>query len=607
MNSVDIINNVPNAKTSYSADGRKVTFTVTCNDGFVFDGDVTGFCIETGDLFEEETEITFVKSSDSLYVGNVTLTYDDATATIKGATKESTTPSKSITNKVNNTSYESSYSDGKYIITLTCDDGFVFSDDIICGWTDNTTGESGTAYMTLDEGKTTGAVEITTNEYSDIIINGETIPYVQPTTVTNNVDGADMTHSVVGTSVTGRLTAKDTRFVFIGCYARYSETTIEITPKTPTDNYVKFAFDVPLGSEVTINGECRGVCKTTDNTTGCTVSGLNPYYIEDNEINVTLNADTGTSFLASVPPTFSFNSPSIIDSDSGDFVVSEDRKTATLTYKLPNDADVVSLSSFIISGYTLPDKTVTGYGSVNVYKVTDTALESFADVRFKYVTGKDTSLTPDGDLGDYVVKLHKIFAPITDTTATTIKCGNNDTGISCDSINSPTLTIDCGECEIPKRYGSTTDYLGDINVFVPFAGMIKLDTDNVGRKLRLVYELDVVTGQGVFTIFSDDVPITKREVSIKRDILYLTSNTQQVTTIGSETLDSTYLMGLTPYVIHKYYDSIDIPFNTQTTYKRISECSGYTEIEVTDFTLHETVTKEEKDMIISQLRNGIII
>lgn len=607
MNSIEIENGITNADVTYSYDGRNVTFVVTAKEGYIFDAAVTGNCIETGDMFEDETEISFVKTSDKIYTGNVTLTYDDATARISGTTKEDTTPSKSITNKVNNTSIESSYTDGKYQITLTTESGYVFEDDIICVWTDNVSGITDNIVLTINDDKTIGYCELETSEYSDIVLNGETIPYTPQTKLTNNIANTTLSSSIVGTSISGYLKATDDRFVFIDCFAKYEETTISLTPKTETDNYIKFVFEAPKGSDIILSGECRGVCKTNNKTTGCTTTGLQSFYIEGDTIEITLLADADTEFLANVPPTYEFNSPSTIDSETGNFVVSDDKKTATLSFTLSVDADVVTFSTFTISGYTIPSKTITGYGSVNVYKVTDDQLESFADVRFKYVDGKDKTLTPDGDLGDYIVRLHKVFVDVTDTTTTTIKCGNNDTGIESASINYPTITLDCGECDIPSPNGNVTDYISTINVFVPFVGFVKIDSDNSGKTLRLVYEIDVVNGYGVYTLYADDIPIAKANVCLKRDVLYRTSNMNQTFNVGSLGSDSTSLMGLTPYVIYKYFNEVKLPYHKTREEKSVSDCSGYIEMDITDINISQEITKNEVDMIISQFRTGVII
>lgn len=603
---VNIKNEIANATITYTVEDDVITFTATCNDGYIFKS-VKGSYIETGDELSDPETITFDKISDTVYEGIAMPLFDNVTATFTGETEKSSTPSKSITNNVNNTTYESTYVSNTYEITLTADTGYVFTDDIICGWTDNVTGETGTAYFTIDADNKTAYIEVTTGEYSDIIINGETIPYEPSTSITNNITNATLsTQHIVGTTVSGILKADDDSYVFIDCFAKFGDTTISLTPTETTDNYIRFVFEAPKGSAITLNGTCRGVCKTVNNTTGCTSVGLQQFYIEGDVVNIVLKADDNTTFLANVPPKFEFDSPQPIYGDTGVFTVSEDKKTATLEYTLNESKEVVSGATFYISGYTLPDTTITGYGSVNVYKVTDEQLEDFANVRFKYISGKDKTLTPDGDFGNYITSLHKIFVPVTDTTSTTIKCGNNDTGIISESINTPTITFDCGECALPSPNGNVTDYICTINVFIPFVGFVKINGEHSGDVLRLVYNIDVVLGNGTYTLFANDVPILKNAVDMKMNVLYRTSNNYPTNTTAQGD-NATYLMGLTPYVIYKYYNEVKLPYHTTRKYDNVSNYSGYISADISDFSMSEEVTKTEIDLLLTQLKSGIVI
>ena len=66
--------------------------------------------------------------------------------------------------------------------------------------------------------------------------------------------------------------------------------------------------------------------------------------------------------------------------------------------------------------------------------------------------------------------------------------------------------VECGTLDVNEYYGSALDYnpYTKISCFLPFIGMVELDTDEVmGKTLRITYRIDVVSGACTASIIAD--------------------------------------------------------------------------------------------------------
>lgn len=78
-----------------------------------------------------------------------------------------------------------------------------------------------------------------------------------------------------------------------------------------------------------------------------------------------------------------------------------------------------------------------------------------------------------------------------------IVIGNKDTGIPSPYTQSEWVRVNCGEINISEYFGNFCDYAPhtDLDIFLPFIGFQKLETDDfVGGKIKLYYHVNVFTG-----------------------------------------------------------------------------------------------------------------
>ena len=604
-------NNIPHTTVEYEYDpfGSAFNVTVTCETGYTIKGTPT--MTVGGDAFSE-VELTVADNKQSA-TGSIESATEDTSIELQGETESGSTPvepvepvTPTVENKIPNTDYEAVYNalDRKYSVTVTCKTGYRFIGIPTVSITGDAFSEPVSLTVSSDRLTATGEIEVY-SESDGLTIDGETetIPVVSDVTVTNNITGTTETHTYADGTVSIRVMCADTRKRYVGCKASYGDVSVDF-PVTDSNNITVTLENVPTGANITLTGECRYVASVeTTYLTGCTITGIKPWYVENETVSATLTANEGTYFKT--VPQMQFESGSLIDSHNYDFTVSEDRKTATISQKLEFPKESVETATISFVGSTVPEKTVTGYGSINVYSVNDSILNKFSKARFQSATG-EVSLAYDTDLGDYVNKLHKVFCDVGEVTETTIKCGNYDTLIKAESINEPVVTVDFGNVTLPVNNSDSSDFNATVKVFVPFKGFVAVDADFIGKTLNLKYDVDLVTGDGCYKISVGDVIISQDVVKVSSDVIYKTSKNMNLSTIGSSGFSTDYLKGLKPFVVMKYYEPLQDRYNNDNSVKVLSDVTGFAKFK--DITLPTIdCLNSEYNEIVSLLSKGVIL
>ena len=602
-------NNIPHTTVEYEYDpfGSAFNVTVTCETGYTIKGTPTMNI--NGDMLSE-VELTVADNKQSA-TGTIESETEDVTINIQGETESGSTPVEPVTPTVENnipqTDYEAVYNalDRKYSVTVTCKTGYRFVGIPTVSITGDAFSEPVSLTVSSDRLTATGEIEVY-SESDGLTLDGETetIPVVSDVTVTNNITGTTETHTFANGTVSIRVICADTRKRYVGCKASYGDVSVDF-PVTDSNEITVTLENVPTGANITLTGECRYVASVeTDHLTGCTITGIKPWYVENETVTATLTANKGTYF--NTVPQMQYNGGGgFIDTEIYDFTVSEDKKTATISQKLAFSKESVELATISFIGSTVPEKAVTGYGSINVYSVNDSILNQFSKARFQSSTG-EVSLAYDTDLGDYVNKLHKVFCDVGDVTETTIKCGNYDTLIKAESINEPVVTVDFGNVTLPANNSDSSDFNATVKVFVPFKGFVAVDADFIGKTLNLKYDVDLVTGDGCYKISVGDVIISQDVVKVSSDVIYKTSKNMNLATIGSSGFSTDYLKGLKPFVVMKYYEPLQDRYNNDNSVKVLSDVTGFAKFK--DITLPTIdCLNSEYNEIVSLLSKGVIL
>lgn len=603
-------NSIPHTTVEYEYDpfGSAFNVTVTCETGYTIVGTPT--MTVGGDAFSE-VELTVADNKQSA-TGSIESETEDTSIELQGETESGSTPVEPVTPTVENnipqTDYEAvfdtSTSNYKAVVTVTCKTGYQLVGAPTVSIIGDAFSEPVPLTVSSDKLTATGEIEIySVNNSLQLDGNTEPISVVSDVTVTNNITGTTESHTFANGTVSIRLVCADTRKRYVGCKASYGDVSVDF-PVTDSNDITVTLENVPTGTNITLTGECRYVASVnTENLTGCTITGIKPWYVENETVSATLTADEGTYFKT--VPQMQYEGVGTIDTETYDFTVSENRKTATISQNITFSRESVELATISFIGSTVPDKVVTGYGSINVYSVNDSILNKFSEERFRSATG-EVSLAYDTDLGDYVNKLHKVFCDVGDVTETTIKCGNYDTLIKAESINNPVVTIDFGNVTLPANNSDSSDFNATVKVFVPFKGFVAVDADFIGKNLNLKYDIDLVTGDGCYKLSIGDVIISQDVVKVSSDVIYRTSKNMNLSTIGSDNYSTDYLKGLKPFVVMKYYEPLQDRYNNDNSVKVLSAVTGFAKFK--DITLPNIdCLNSEYNEIVSLLSKGVIL
>lgn len=601
-------NYIPHTTVEYEYDpfGSAFNVTVNCETGYTIVGTPT--MTVGGDAFSE-VELTVADNKQSA-TGTIESETEDTYIELQGETESGSTPVEPVTptveNNIPNTDYEAVFDEAtsKYTVTVTCKTGYQFVGTPTVSITGDFFSEPVSLAVSSNKLTATGEIEVySSSDGLTLDGNTEVIPGVSDVTVTNNITGTTESHTYADGTVSIHLTCADTNKRYVGCKASYGDVSVDF-PVTDSSNITVTLENVPTGANITLTGECRDVASVnTDYLTGCSITGIKPWYVENETVTATVKANDGTYFKT--VPQMQYVSGYTIDNDLYDFTVSADRKTATISQKLAFSKESIELATISFVGSTVPEKVVTGYGSINVYSVNDSILNQFSEARFQSSTG-EVSLAYDTDLGDYVNKLHKVFCDVGEVTETTIKCGNYDTLIIAESINEPVVTVDFGNVTLPVNNSDSSDFNATVKVFVPFKGFVAVDADFIGKTLNLKYDVDLVTGDGCYKISVGDVIISQDVVKVSSDVIYKTSKNMNLATIGSSGFSTDYLKGLKPFVVMKYYEPLQDRYNNDNSVKVLSDVTGFAKFK--DITLPTIdCLNSEYNEIVSLLSKGVIL
>lgn len=414
-----------------------------------------------------------------------------------------------------------------------------------------------TLTLNVDETVATGSAD--QPEFTrGFTFSGETVSTGTPElTVNNGIANTTETHVYDGETATLTVSGKYPRYRFISPKVTYTdklgtEKTAEMTVEVQQYGSVATAIltDVDPSKPVNISGQYVNVVHVDAGLSNCqSVEVLPDYYLQGSHVEITLQANENTKFQ---------DTPNLSHQDAvgryvgKDFTVSADKKTATISYDLPTDYEISSVS---IHAEAVPVEVIGGnFGAINVYIVTLENLRDFAKKRFfrDMSSGGATSYELI-DLGKYVNRIKRIYTPIASSSTDVLRCGNYNTEIQVLQPATDKITLDFGNVEIPAPNGDVTDYESEIKLFIPFTGFVTLPNDYAGEQINLQIDINVVTGDGVARLQHNGVLFQVVEVRPNNDVLYRTST--DLTLVGSDDWNETLYYGIEPFIYCKWFTS----------------------------------------------------
>lgn len=629
---LNVTNNVAHTTYKTKTSGSNTTITLTCDDGFTFDGVPTvTYGGDPDDPFAESTTADMTVSGNVATFSLATASYGGS-ATLSGNTKAVAPPVQpvSVTNNVAHTTYQKEVQGDNTVITLTCDSGYTFDgtptvtygadpeDPFSEGTTANMTVSGNVATFTLATASYGGFAKLDGN-------TKEVIPEpVEPTepTVTNNVPGSTESHTVDGHSVTVNLSSNKV-MLNVSCAYVGTDGSSKNVPVTvnvvvndikDTDNVTSNASvvlpDVDFNSPVVISGESKKAIRIDYTLTGCTPVAQPTYCFVGEPLTITLNADSGNQFdepdKCKLTGYSQFATPYIVP-----MTISQDKLSATGTITPTVGTADRDDWYIIVDGVANPQSTPTKkYGFINAYVLNEKNLEDFATARFVPYTGDVGGTKEDPisyDLGDYVNRVKRFFFQVDKGSSSKLMCGNFMVDTTVYNLASDSKVLSFGSVEIPNVTQSTADYDTELNLFVPFIGLESLPVDLIGCTVGLELRVNLLGGGGVYVMTCDDRIVWTKEVEPCSDVLFRTQK-QQIQVVGGSKFDSTYLMGLTPYIVLQKKTITSTGVETASSrLTKVRDVSGFTKMVNVKFADTTNMLSDDVNTIINILRNGFTL
>lgn len=607
-----VTNNVPNSTDSSAWQGDEGYgdywyLKLNANSGYKFDGDITAAYTDTSG--QPQTLVLTPQDSRNLEVWAYVYNTDANTAfVITGNTRLDN--ELEVTNEIPNTA-ATGVKSGRWSgsVNVTANEGFKITSAKIA-FTDGY-GDPASEDMTISEdGKTASWSNDDFETDSGVTLTGETSSEGTPEiTVVNNITNTlQETHTYDGDVATITVESQHYQnYRFIDPKATYQSTdgeqkTVDMEVEVLSDHSLAKVTitDLDPTRPVTLTGKFTKVISIETNLSNCYADPPLPEFLQYGEtLNVTLKANENTAFDTeqSTPNFFYYDENG--NPVSKDLTVSGDKKTATGSIVIQDGwADL----SVIAQAYPVA---VVGqqYGAINVYLVTLDELAEFSKKRFFKQTD---SYTENIDLGAYVNRIRRIYTNIGASSTDVIRCGNYNTGVSCHQPAQDKITLDFGTAVVPAHNEDNTDYESEIQIFLPFAGFVTLNTDYAGKTIALQYVINVVTGNGVALLSCNGVIFQVEETEPSSEIIYLSPSTQ-VKTVGGDDWNEMLYYGLEPYIYCKWYESASEGRNTDRQTGILGDFRGFNVFDdVTPIHTAEMLA-EEQEMIYTALSDGVYI
>jgi hypothetical protein len=602
-----ITNQIPHTTFTYTESVGAYNIVSTADTGFLFDTTTTPrarFDDDFGGGSVRGKVSTDLKTCKFNGVSGTNIRLTGATKVDPDAPAEPT-----ITNNIVNTTYTYSVSGDVHTIVVTADTGYQFNTAPTCAYTDSFGGTStANGVISTDKSKATFTIDDAAKN-STFTLNGEVAESTPTITITNNIDGTNATYTY--DNGTFNLTLKGTQsgYVIQATNVTYTDTggtshTDNMTIQS-SDTATIAITNVDTSVSVVINGTYIKAIPVKNTLYNCTAENIPTYYTPTDKVNVTIHANEGSTFKADQDPPVLHYTDEFGGVEKKLFTLSEDGKQGSITLDIATECPKTEYIEFRGGAQVEVQPSIKNYGSINVYVVTLDNLDAFSKKR--YFTESGTFITYEQDLSEYVNRIKRIYTHIPTKGTDRIKCGNYDTEINAELPEKDIITLDFGGITIPRKDNTTLDKDMLIEVFLPFVGIVNLSSDYVGKSVKLVYDINVISGDGVCKLLdSNDLPIQLHNVQPNTDILYTTYDTS---VIGSDRWDAQNLYGLEPFIRLNYFTN-EYSDTRGNDYKKVvlSQCAkGFYKFDEIVNNGIDNVPKSEYNEIVNLLQSGVFI
>lgn len=288
-----------------------------------------------------------------------------------------------------------------------------------------------------------------------------------------------------------------------------------------------------------------------------------------------------------------------------DLVKNLEKTTLTIdTTKITGLSDITLNDNYIA---TLPVETIGGF--CNLYKVTEKELSQLSKVRFQKDKTSDTVV----DYGSSITQLYilplNIPAEIIGDKSNII-LGSFDSQVESTLLNNYTVDYDMGSINVPAKYNNAYDFINTTcTLRVPFFNAVALDPENViGHTISIKFTLDLYSGNVTMNVMSDFTGgiIYSATANIVTQIPFIQKQNNSVVNQLSNVFKYVISTPVIEVVRNIPYQADNSTFGRETVQvAKLNTVHGYCEVD--NVNLVTLATNDEKDAIISLLKEGVFI
>lgn len=238
-----------------------------------------------------------------------------------------------------------------------------------------------------------------------------------------------------------------------------------------------------------------------------------------------------------------------------------------------------------------------------IYHPTIDDVKSLADE--KYVSGMENV-----PIRNYIYNLYTLPFDVSelDGEKQNVKLGGGTLNTESTILTQSILKVLVAEIPVPAKYNNAYDYIKTTcTLYLPFIDSIELDVERViSKTITVEYIIDLYEGVATCNVYSEGELLISKLNEIGRKVPFY-----QKTEVSSETpqigkvLNNSVKIPFIEVVRNIPYNEVEGIGNEVSEVEVIGNLEGY--VEVNTIHLQTSATKKEQEMIISQLRNGVII
>ena len=282
-----------------------------------------------------------------------------------------------------------------------------------------------------------------------------------------------------------------------------------------------------------------------------------------------------------------------------------EKTTLTIdTTQITGRSDITLNDNYVA---TRPVETIGSF--CNLYKVTEKELSKLSKVRFQKDSTSDTVV----DYGSFITHLYILPLNLPSDIIgdkSNIILGSFDSKVKSTLLNNYTVDYDMGSITVPSKYNNAYDFINTTcTLRVPFFNSVALDPENVvGHTISIKFTLDLYSGNVTMNVMSDFTGgiIYSATANIVTQIPFIQAQNNSVVNQLSNVFKYVITTPVIEVVRNIPYQADNSTFGRETVQvAKLNTVHGY--CEVGNVNLVTLATNDEKDSIISLLKNGVFI